>query len=310
MTKPIAPSRTPTADTGPTVSVVIPTYNRADLLPRAIRSVRAQTYSNWEIIVVDDASTDRTRDVVHAFADDRVTYVRLDRNSGPSRTRNVGVSRARGSYVTFLDSDDEWLPHRLQVQLQQFEANPNHLGRLGVVLGWRRIQDGRGRVSRLPRTRPTRGDARAAVFGSGSLRRRWNTHWPTMLVRRDALDAVGGFDERLQASEWWDLAARLADAAEFDDVEQPVEIYWQHDGDRAWTADRRIAAARYLLTKHAGRSSWQRRHASHVLLVTGVLELQRNRAGVALRDLARSIALRPGFKALWFLCLAALHRAR
>ncbi len=298
----------PAAST-PTVTVVIPTYNRGDLLPRAIQSVIAQTFQDWEVIIVDDGSTDDTAAVVQSFLSDRVRYVKLERNSGPSRARNVGIGCARGRYLAFLDSDDECLPHKLEVQLRRFETNPGNFSRLGVVVGRRSVQGGRSASASAGRLQPLRGDVRRAVFGAGLVIRRWNSAWPTMLVRREYLQEIGGFDEQLHASEWWDLCARLSKVAEFDDVDTPVDIYWQHTGSRAWTGDRRLVALQYLLAKYQRDIPFRRRHQSHSLLVIGVLELRRHRASVALRHFFRSLLLWPRPRAAWFLSLALWRTA-
>ena len=119
--------------TQPTVSVVIPTFNRAGLIGRAIESVIAQVYQDWEIIVVDDGSTDETAAVVRGFAGrlgKRLSYIR-QRNAGSSAARNRGIDESRGAFVAFLDSDDEYLPDKLALQLHLFELRPE----LGLVFG-------------------------------------------------------------------------------------------------------------------------------------------------------------------------------
>jgi glycosyltransferase involved in cell wall biosynthesis len=110
----------------PCVSIVIPTYNRAALLPRALDSVLAQTFGDWEIVLVDDGSMDGTRGVVRCYADrlgDRLQYFRQE-NQGSSSARNRGIDVCRGRFVAFLDSDDAFLPHKLERQLALFEACP------------------------------------------------------------------------------------------------------------------------------------------------------------------------------------------
>ncbi len=95
-------------------SIIIPTYNRAHILPRTIASVLAQTYSNWECIIVDDGSTDNTKELIASYTDPRVTYI-YQTNAERSAARNNGISHAVGEYICFLDSDDEYLPEHLEV---------------------------------------------------------------------------------------------------------------------------------------------------------------------------------------------------
>ncbi|MBW4642865.1 MAG: glycosyltransferase family 2 protein [Goleter apudmare HA4340-LM2] len=108
----------------PKVSVIIPTYNRSHLLERAINSVLNQTYTDYELIVVDDASTDVTLDVLPT-KHPSIQFVTLLKNRGAAGARNEGINIARGSFVAFLDSDDEWLPNYLATQMQYIESNSN-----------------------------------------------------------------------------------------------------------------------------------------------------------------------------------------
>ncbi|MGL5079822.1 MAG: glycosyltransferase family 2 protein, partial [Waterburya sp.] len=99
------------------ISVIIPTYNRADLIIRAIASVREQVYQNLEIIVVDDASDQDIAQVVQQINDSRIKYIRHQTNLGGSEARNTGIKHSQGKYIAFLDSDDVWLPNKLSSQL-------------------------------------------------------------------------------------------------------------------------------------------------------------------------------------------------
>jgi glycosyltransferase involved in cell wall biosynthesis len=105
-------------DTTPLVSVVLPTFNRAHLLKSALASVLSQTYKNLEIIVVDDASTDDTQQVVAVIKDHRLRYIRHVATKGGSAARNTGILAAIGSYIAFLDDDDEWYPEKVEAQLE------------------------------------------------------------------------------------------------------------------------------------------------------------------------------------------------
>ncbi|HZH60171.1 MAG TPA: glycosyltransferase family 2 protein [Metabacillus sp.] len=100
------------------ISVVIPTYNRGDLLRRSINSVLNQTYTNLELIIVDDASTDNTKEIVFSYKDDRIKYYRLDINTQGTKPRNLGILKSNGKYIALLDSDDEWVPTKLEKQVE------------------------------------------------------------------------------------------------------------------------------------------------------------------------------------------------
>lgn len=106
-----------TNETDPCVSVVIPTFNRADQICETIGSVLAQSYQNLEVVVVDDASTDNTGNLVEAISDPRVRYIRLAQNSGPSIARNTGIEQATGTMIALLDSDDNWHPKKIEQQI-------------------------------------------------------------------------------------------------------------------------------------------------------------------------------------------------
>lgn len=109
------------------VSVIIPTYNRAEMLKEAIISVLNQSYQNFEIIIIDDGSKDNTKDIVKSFKDKRLKYI-WQKNSGrPASARNSGLKVAKGEYIALLDSDDIWLNHKLETQIKTFDSNSNIL---------------------------------------------------------------------------------------------------------------------------------------------------------------------------------------
>lgn len=105
------------------VSVIIPTYNRAHLIEQAARSVLSQTYRTIELIIVDDASTDDTEDVIKKIDDSRLKYVRLEKNSGACKARNEGIKSASGAYIAFNDSDDKWTPEKIEFQLSFLKSS-------------------------------------------------------------------------------------------------------------------------------------------------------------------------------------------
>jgi len=185
----------------PKVSVVIPVFNRSAAVGRAIDSVLRQTCQDFEIIVVDDASTDATPAAVEALADRRITLIRHERNRGGSAARNTGIRAGSAPYVAFLDSDDEWLPTKLERQLEVFERSGSLVGL--VYTGAERVFPD-GSVSRYIPHRQA--DIIRALL-------KWNAVGETSLgmARRSALDAVGGFDESLPSCQDWDLWLRICE---------------------------------------------------------------------------------------------------
>ncbi len=127
----------------PLVSVILPTHNRSMFLNRAIESVLKQTYKNWELIIVDDASTDGTEELFKdiSLQDERIQYHKLEKNGGACIARNMGIRLSKGEYITFLDSDDEYFPKKIELQVQCFKNSkiPN----VGVIsCGREDVRDG------------------------------------------------------------------------------------------------------------------------------------------------------------------------
>jgi glycosyltransferase involved in cell wall biosynthesis len=210
--------------TGPAVSVVLPTYNRAPLLGRAIRSVLGQTYADFEVIVVDDGSTDGTAGVVAAFGDPRVSYVRLARNSGASAARNAGIRVARGKFLAFQDSDDEWLPAKLQKQMSVFERGP---GGLGVVYSdMQRVwDDGTTSYFAAPDVLPGRLLGTSVWFYQVC-----DLGVQSTVIRREWLDAAGHFNEALPALEDLEMFIRLSKLCGFERLREPLVKYHDTEG--------------------------------------------------------------------------------
>ena len=116
----------PQINSSPLVSIIIPTFNRSEYLPRAIDSVLKQTFKDFELIVVDDGSTDKTSQLLDSFNDPRIKH-EFQPNRGVSSARNRGIRNSNGIFLSFLDSDDEWMPSKLEKQLEALEDNPDYM---------------------------------------------------------------------------------------------------------------------------------------------------------------------------------------
>jgi glycosyltransferase involved in cell wall biosynthesis len=200
----------------PLVSVVIPTYNRAGTIARAIESVMRQSHRPLEIIVVDDGSSDGTLRAIDCNAYPLpLTLISLSRNQGAAAARNHGIAMAQGVYVAFLDSDDEWHPDKITRQLRALATAGPAFG--SCYTGIARLGED-GRLCGLSRAIAA-GDLRLALFnhnliGSAS----------GLLVTRALLRAVGGFDRTLASCQDWDLCIRLADRTRFACVPEPLTL--------------------------------------------------------------------------------------
>ncbi|GAB1724650.1 MAG: glycosyltransferase [Nitrospira sp. CR1.1] len=187
----------------PLVSIVIPTYNRAPLLKKAIASALAQEQTgdlfDLEIIIVDDCSSEDLRPIATAFPS--VQYIRLSQNRGAAGARNVGIKQATGKYVALLDDDDEFLTHKLLVQVPVLEANPD----VGVVYGQSVVTGSDVPLLLWPEWAPS-----GQVFEQFLIRTDDFLHPPTWLVRRELFEAAGWFNEQHRTMEHYDMALRLA----------------------------------------------------------------------------------------------------
>ncbi|MDR7418486.1 MAG: glycosyltransferase [Armatimonadota bacterium] len=204
--------------------MILPTYNRAHLLPRALRSVLSQTYVDLEVRVVDDGSTDETPAVVAAYADPRVRYIRRP-HQGAAVARNEGIRLAAGEWIALIDSDDEWMPDKLEKQMALAATAPPDVGVIycgGVI-----VDD---------TTQQTIGIRRPLAEGHG-----WvfdlllETHWfPTIAVvaRRRCFETVGGFDEHLSFGEDREWLLRASRHFQFIGIDEPLVRVHLHEGMR------------------------------------------------------------------------------
>lgn len=185
------------------ISVIIPTYNRENTIIRAIQSVLNQTYTDIEVIVVDDGSTDMTGEKVRNIGDERVKYILLDKNSGPSNARNIGVLNAKGEWIAFQDSDDAWYADKLEKQIVYAEENT----KFALIYCSYRLITASEKSYLVPPKQYER-LKEGNILNSLLLQNVIGT--PTILVRKDVFERVGGFDSSYKALEDWEFVLRVA----------------------------------------------------------------------------------------------------
>ena len=270
----------------PTVSVIIPVFNRQDVLPRAVGSVLSQTFSDYELIVVDDGSTQPIADsVASALARPNVRLVRHQANRGAAAARNTGVRAAEGRYVAFLDSDDTWYAEKLERQLAFMEADTDARA---SCTGFALVSDAGPFDRRLP---PKISDLDEVLWGCRI------SPGSTLMVERSLYQAVGPMDETLERLEDWDWILLAAKHAPFHGLREVLADV-HHDGYAHVNEASFVAAAnRMNKAMREGRYGLSRRQQA-ILLSAIQYELsathyRKRHFSLALRALAASFLYCP-----------------
>jgi glycosyltransferase involved in cell wall biosynthesis len=225
------------------VSVIIPTHNRCSLLPRAVKSVLDQTYNNLECIIVDDGSTDNTKSVIKQFDADQVTVCHHKESRGASAARNTGIEIADGDYVAFLDDDDEWLPTKLEKQVNVLDEQPSSVGLVYCWLDYCNQSEGVHR-----KYQPTK---EGYIFEE-MLDKQAIGNSSTLLVRRSVAESVNGFDESLPRGNDGDFIRRIAYDYLVKCVEEVlVRVYTDHGHNRITRYDE--TGIRNAITGHTAK---------------------------------------------------------
>jgi glycosyltransferase involved in cell wall biosynthesis len=229
----------------PRVSVIVPAYNAAVYLPSAIDSVLAQTYSNWEIVIVNDGSTDHTRAIVDSYRPklrEKLHYI-YQPNRGLPAARNTGMRAARGEFIALLDADDVWLPHRLARGVPVLDADPAtglvharvvRIDMQGTIIGQLKVEPKylSGRIARNIYTR------RAHIV------------CPTVMFRKSCMEAAGWFDETMQATEDRDLWFRIALRCNVAYIDEVLAYYRLSPSSITSNLDRLVQGQLYFVAKH------------------------------------------------------------
>lgn len=278
------------------VSVIVPSYNMAGFLPQAVQSALAQSYTNLEVLIVDDGSTDNTSEVVRLWEGDARVRVHRQVNGGLSNARNQGIAHTRGPFIALLDADDTWVPDKLSRQMELFAGRPE----VGVVYS------GYQRMDREGRPLPTEPTPMHRGWVSGALLIENFVPAASAVVRRECFERCGGFDETLRTGEDYDMWLRLSAHYPFDFIAEPAIRYriWggQMSTDYRARYETGIRTMQRFLDNNPGvvDGAVVGRAWAHTYTGRGNVTLWRgrNRLG-ALRDYLRALSFRPGYWPAW-----------
>ncbi|MCD4780907.1 MAG: glycosyltransferase [Candidatus Omnitrophica bacterium] len=237
------------------ISVIIPTFNRANFLSRAVKSVLLQTQTHFELIIVDDASIDHTKKIIREFKDPRIKFISFLVHKGGQSARNAGIKKARGEFIAFLDDDDEWKKEKLEKELGHFLQCPE---KVGVVYSGSEVIDKRKNAilrTNIPSRTP---DMKyqllfGPVIGSVSY----------ALIRKNCFDDIGLFDESLKSCQDWDIWRRIANRYEITFIPEVLTTTYQHDNQISNDIDAVIQGRKQILNKY-----WQElRQYPHIKII-------------------------------------------
>ena len=269
----------------PRVSVIIPTYQRPMFLREAIGSVLNQTFQDFELIIVDDASNDNTRELVRSFTDKRIYYLCHENNKGGSAARNTGIRNAEGEYIAFLDDDDEWLPEKLGLQVDLLDNRPPEVG--CVYTGYQRVDRVSGEV--LPPVTPTKdGDLSRAL-----LARNWVGLTSSVLLRKQCFERVGLFDANLPSQQDYDMWIRISKEYQFIHISKPLLIHNFHNDRLSNNPEKLGQGIEIMLRKLGSESSMLRKNYCCRFQRLGVLYLTNGQTSKGRQACYKAINLYP-----------------
>jgi len=279
----------------PMVSVIIPTYNQANFIDKAIKSVLKQTYQDFEIIVIDDGSTDNTEEIIRCFKDKRVKYIKkYKKNRGISVARNIGIKVARGKYVALLDSDDEWLPEKLDKQIKILQDGSPELGAVYSNLCY---IDENGKNTNKLRNPKKEGYIYEDLLGKNHVGAP-----STLLIRKECFHQVGLFDDLLNAQQDWDMWIRIAKYYRFALIKIPLVKYRLHSNQLSKNLGVKIITANRILVKYANELEKRpRAHSKHYFYI-GNRFCHMGKTKEGQRYLLKAISLYP-FYIGYYICI-------
>jgi len=261
------------------VSVIIPTHNRAEFLRSAITSVLNQTFQNFEIIIIDDASKDHTREVIAHFNDARIKVIHNQVSKGAAGARNVAIMNSNCEYTAFLDDDDEWLPEKLKIQTYLLDNSPLEVG--GVCTACFTIEKVSGRV--LSIDNPEMSDLSKGNFITTS----------SILLRRECFEKCGLFDESMPTSSDYDMWIRISKTFSFKFIKNALVKYYIHKNSLTFDYEKKTRGLEIIFEKHDDFFKKNYEEYSKQYLDLGVLYCYKGEAKKGRKAFRKAIRMNP-----------------
>ncbi len=225
----------------PLVSIIIPTYNRGNLISKAIDSILTQTYKNYEIIIVNDGSTDNTKEVIGKYDEDKIKYYQHAQNKGAAAAINTGIKNSNGDFISFQGSDDIWLPKKLEKEMNIFKKSNEKVGI--VYSGYWYFRNHKKIYIPSPKIKIKEGDIHFELL-------KGNFVSGLSLIRKICFEQVGLFDENLPNMEDWEFYIRISKHFNFKFVDEPLAIAYCTLDSESINYIKNLKSSELILQKH------------------------------------------------------------
>jgi glycosyltransferase involved in cell wall biosynthesis len=276
----------------PKVSVIIPTHNRAESLCSAITSVLNQTFQDFEIIIIDDASKDHTREVIANFNDARIKVIHNQVSKGAAGARNIGIMHSNCEYIAFLDDDDEWLPEKLKMQICLLDHSLPEVG--GVCTGCFTIERESERV--LSVDSPEMHDLSKGNFITTS----------SILLRRECFEKCDLFDERMLTNSDYDMWIRISTKFSFKIIKNALVNYYIHENRLTRNYEKKAAGLEILFEKYDNFFKNDRKEYGRKYLHLAVLYCYKGEIQKGIKAFSKSVRMSPFETRNYFIFILSL----
>jgi len=263
----------------PKVSVIIPTHNRAEFLRSAIASVLNQTFQDFEIVIIDDASKDHTQEVIANFNDIRIKAIHNQSSKGAAGARNIALINTSGEYIAFLDDDDEWLPEKLKIQTCLLDKSRPEVG--GIYTYSFIKEKGSGRVLSIC-NHEIKDFSEENVITTSSV-----------LLRRECFEKCGLFDENMPTGSDYDMWIRISEKFSFEVIKDALVNYYTHENRLSVNYEKKIRGLEILFEKHDNFFKRNYKEYSRMYLSLGIFYFYKGELQKGRKALSKSIKMNP-----------------